>query len=369
MSTVLNHTNIMVVDDTPENLRLLVRILEEDGYTVRAFPRGKMAISAAIVDPPDLLLLDINMPEMNGYQVCQQFKATCELTDIPIIFLSGMNETEDKLLAFQCGGVDYITKPFQIEEVRARVETHLKIRNYQAKLHQHNLHLQELVDQQVRVIMAAREEISYAHLATIRAISKIAEARDDETGRHIERTQGYCITLALELRKWDGFKNVVTDDFVNNLFHVSPLHDIGKVAIPDTILLKPGRLTEQEFEIMKTHTIIGARNLEAVKNNYPNNAFITMGAAIARSHHERWDGLGYPDGLAGEDIPLESRIMAMADVYDALRSKRCYKPEFSHEKTCEIISHEKGLHFDPSVVNAFLKIENEYSIIHEGRKQ
>lgn len=369
MTRFLHSAKIMVVDDTPENLRLLVWMLTKENYTVQAFPRGKLAISAAQEDPPDLLLLDINMPEMNGYEVCERFKAIEKLAEIPIIFLSAMSEMEDKLVAFRSGGVDYITKPFHFEEVRARVETHLKIRYYQIELHEHNLHLQKLVDEQVLAIVAAKEEISHAQLATILAMSKIAEARDENTGRHIERTQHYCRALALALRGREEYKGVMTDDFIGNLFHASPLHDIGKVAIPDAILLKPGKLTEEEFEIMKTHTVIGAHNLADVQKNYPNNMFINMGLAIARSHHERWDGRGYPDGLAGNDIPLASRIMALADVYDALRSERCYKAAFSHEKTCEIISNENGSQFDPFVVNAFLRIEQEFFHIHEGMNQ
>lgn len=369
MTQIPNSARIMVVDDTPENLRLLVKMLTAENYIVHAFPRGKLALAAALEEPPDLLLLDINMPEMNGYEVCKQFKSIDKLADIPIVFLSAMSEMEDKIIAFRCGGVDYITKPFHLEEVRIRVDTHLKIRRYQAELQEHNLNLQKRVDDQVLAIVAAKEEISHAHLATILAMSKIAEARDENTGRHIERTQGYCRALAIALWEMEDFKNKITDDFIANLFHVSPLHDIGKVAIPDAILLKPGKLTAEEFEIMKTHTILGAMNLEAVRQNYPNNVFINIGADIARSHHERWDGRGYPDGLAGDEIPLAGRIMALADVYDALRSERCYKTAFSHEKSCEIMKSEIGSHFDPALGRVFLNIEKEFSHIHEGLNQ
>lgn len=358
--------NIMVVDDTPANLKLLTGMLGEQGYEVRPLPSGKMALNAASADPPDLILLDINMPEMNGHEVCERLKADSRLRLVPVIFISALNDIEDKIQAFSHGGVDYITKPFQFEEVLARVETHLTLRRYQAELQRHNTHLNDLVNEQVKKILIAKENLSDAQLATIVAMSKLAEARDADTGLHIERTQTFCRMLAYELSTSPVFTAGIDAYFVENIYNASPLHDIGKVAIPDAILLKPGKLTPAEFDIMKSHTTIGARTLQEVQVRHQGNALISMGIDLAYSHHEQWNGLGYPQGLAGNDIPLSGRIMALADVYDALTSERCYKKAFDHEQSREIIVKDRGEHFDPAVVDAFLILETEF---RETRKR
>ena len=366
MNDALGSTNIMAVDDTPANLKLLQEMLQAKGYRVLAFPRGKMALNAAAKSPPDLILLDINMPEMNGFEVCERLKADEALKDIPVLFISALSETTDKVKAFSVGGVDYVTKPFQYEEVQARVETHLRLRRMQIELEKHNLHLEALVKEKVR-------EISDSQLATIVALAKLAESRDDTTGKHIEHTQVLCKLLAAKLREYPRFGDSINDSFVENIFHASSLHDIGKVGIPDAILLKPGKLFPEGFEIMKTHAAIGANTLQAARGKYTRNSFLNMGIAIARSHHEKWDGSGYPDGLKGEDIPISARIMAVADVYDALRSKRPYKPAFTHAKSCEIILEGADLRFDPAVIDAYKSLESEFAeirnLINEGDNQ
>ncbi len=356
---------ILVVDDTVANLKLLQDMLRKSGYDPRPCPNGPTALRAAASDIPDLILLDVNMPEMDGYEVCDRLKQNETLKEVPVIFISALNETADKLEAFRRGGVDYITKPFQFEEVRARIDTHVKLRQYQMALRDHNLHLTELVDERTREVITAKEEVSKGQLATIMAMCKIAEARDDDTGKHIERTQLYCEALAEKLHEMSRYTDTVDEEYLRNVFHASPLHDIGKVAIPDAILNKPGRLTPEEFDIMKTHAVIGAHNLEAVIARYPNNSFIQVGVEIARSHHEKWNGTGYPDGLAGEEIPLAARIMAVGDVYDALRSKRCYKDAFSHEKARGILLEERGEHFDPELIDVFLDVEARFVAIHD----
>lgn len=338
--------NILIVDDTPANLTLLSGMLKEKGHKVRPVPSGKLALKAVESELPDLILLDINMPEMNGFDVCEKLKSGTNSRDVPVIFISALTETLDKVKAFNCGGVDYITKPFQFEEVEARVETHLELRRYEKSL-------EELVEEKVK-------EISASQMSTIFALSKLAESRDQDTGRHIERVQMLCKVLAERLTRESKYARFVDDRFISYTYNASPLHDIGKVAIADSVLLKPGRLSPEEFEIMKTHTVVGAATMQAVHELYPNNAFIAMGISIARSHHERWDGKGYPDGLAGEDIPLESRIMAVADVYDAVRSKRCYKESMSRSQCGEIIRSGSGTQFDPVLVNAFLDLEDEF---------
>ena len=357
------HAKVMLIDDTPANLQLLTRMLQRQGYELRVFPRGRLALTAALETPPDLVLLDINMPEMDGYEVCRRFKQDERLADIPVIFISAYSETLDKVRAFECGGADYVTKPFEFEEVQARVKTHLELRQARLELKHQNERLQQRVDDQVRDILAAEAEISQAQLATILAMSKLAASRDDDTGRHIERVQRYCRLLALRLRTVERLAATLDDAFINNLYHASPLHDIGKVAIPDDILKKPGRLTPDESVIMQTHTILGAATLEAVYRNYPSNEFIRMGMDIARSHHEKWDGSGYPDGLAGDAIPLAAQIMSLADVYDALRFSRCYKPAFTHEASLNIIRAETGTHFAPVIGQAFADIQGQFATV------
>jgi putative two-component system response regulator len=317
-----------------------------------------MALKAARENAPDLILLDIMMPEMDGFEVCGRLKADAALKEIPVIFISALDDVTNKVSAFSGGGVDYVPKPFQAEEVLARVRTHLTLRRMQRELERHNLHLEELVREKVK-------EISDSQLATILALSRLAESRDDDTGRHIERTRTFCRLLAERLCDHPRYAASINEAYLENIFHAAPLHDIGKVGIPDRILLKPGRLTPEEFEIMKAHTVIGARTLQAARSRYPGNAFLNMGIAIAHSHHERWDGSGYPDGLAGEDIPLAGRIMALADVYDALRSKRPYKPAFSHEKSRDIILAEAGKQFDPVLVETFKGLEVKFAEIRE----
>jgi putative two-component system response regulator len=343
---------IMAVDDTPGNLTLLREMFKDSGNRLLIFPNAKMALKAAENNPPSLFLLDINMPEMNGFELCKQIKANKEMEDIPVIFISALNDAIDKVKAFSVGGVDFVTKPFHFEEVRARVATHLRLRKLQIDMKLQNMNLAALVKEQVR-------EISDSQLATIIALSKLAESRDDDTGGHIERTQAIYKALADILRIKHG--DDITDNLIADISLASPLHDIGKVGIEDSILLKPAALTNEEFELMKQHTVIGATTLEIVHEKYPLNLFLKTGIAIARWHHEKWDGSGYPDKLKGEDIPLCARIMAVADVYDALRSKRPYKPPFTHEKSVGIILDGSGRHFDPDVVDAFKEVEQQFA--------
>jgi putative two-component system response regulator len=340
---------IMVVDDNPTNLKLLEDMLIEHAYEVRSFPGGRLALEAAEQEPPDLILLDINMPDMNGYEVCERLKASARLSGIPVIFLSALNETEDKVRGFRSGGVDYISKPFQFEEVPARVSAQVGLRLLQQRFETDNYRLQELVQVQVK-------QIADAHMATIFAIARLAESRDGETGRHLERIQILCRLLAAGLSEQPKYKATVNSAWIRNIVHASPLHDIGKVAIPDRILLKPGPLTLEERAIMETHAALGAQTLSAVRDRYPDNEFIEMGIEVTRWHHERWDGGGYPDGLAGEEIPLSARILAVADCYDGIRSRRRYKPAIPHEETRQMILRESGGHFDPVATAVFEKL-------------
>lgn len=349
----------MVVDDTPANLKLLEEMLDGQGHRALMFPSGAMALRAIAKNPPDLILLDIMMPEMNGFEFCQKLKEDTKIKDIPVIFLSAMSDMESKVKAFTMGGVDYVTKPFHFEEIRARIETHLNLRKMHLENEKKNQHLEDLVQEKIK-------EISASQLATIFAVSKLAESRDDETGQHIERTQTFCRILSQKLLDHPRYGARLSPAFVENMYHASPLHDIGKVGIMDNILLKPGKLTPEEFEIMKTHTLIGSSTLQTVHSKYPNNTFLNMGIEIARSHHEKWDGSGYPDGLTGENIPLSARIMAVADVYDALRSKRPYKEPFSHRQSYDIMVKGAGNHFDPVVIETFIALEAKFANIPDN---
>lgn len=349
--------DVLIVDDTPANLKLLSGMLAQRGYKARPVPNGTLALQAVRSKPPDLILLDINMPGLNGYEVCRQLKADEDLREIPVIFLSALGETEDKLRAFAAGGVDYISKPFQFEEVDARIATHLKLRHLQRQLEEHNNQLSRLVQEQVK-------KISDSQLATIFALAKLAESRDEDTGAHLFRVRNYCRALAVHLAGSGARGRQIDERFVDDLYFSSPLHDIGKVSIPDAVLLKRGPLTPEEWVVMKAHTTLGANTLAAVLEQHPDNEMIRMGKEIARSHHERWNGTGYPQGLVGDAIPLPARIFAIADQYDALRSARPYKRGFSHEETVKVIVEGDGRtmpeHWDPLILDAFGRLETEF---------
>ena len=342
--------DILIVDDTPENLRILEDLLRSEGYAARSVLDGASALAEASNTPPDLILLDIMMPTMDGFEVCRRLKQDAHLRNVPVIFLSALDAVSDKVKAFSVGAVDYVSKPFQFPEVLVRVQNHLRLRRLQLELEEHNRRLVELVSEQVR-------EISDSQMATIFALAKLAESRDGETGKHIERVQLYCKLLAATLAELPAYSGRIEESFIENIFLASPLHDIGKVGIRDHILLKQGELTPDEFEEMKTHTTLGAQTLEAVRKRYPRNEFLRLGIEIARCHHERWDGKGYPAGLAGKGIPLAARIMAVADSYDAARSRRCYKPALSHAECRRTLAERSGTYLDPDVLQAFEDVQ------------
>jgi putative two-component system response regulator len=354
----VQNNSVLVVDDAPENLRLLSAVLKRGGLVPRPVASGRLAIEAAVADPPDIVLLDITMPEMSGVEVCRWFKQDERLQDIPVIFISGLQSTEDKIEAFRVGGVDYISKPFHEQEVMARIRTHLNLRRLQVEMVEHNLKLEQRVAEQVKAVTTSQS-------ATIFALAKLAETRDDDTGRHIERVQTFSRVLAEQLKEMSLHADRLTGAFIEDLFQTASLHDIGKVGTPDAVLLKPGKLTADEFQEMKKHCVLGADTLAAVLKRHPDNQFLRMGVDVARSHHEKWDGSGYPDGLSGAAIPLSARIVALADFYDALTSNRCYRPAFSHEDTVRMIREGGGTHFDPDVVTAFESNEDLFRRIHD----
>ncbi len=352
MPSDVSGSSVLIVDDAPENLRVLVRLLRAAGLVPRPVPDGRLAIEAALADPPDLILMDIRMPGLSGFDVCRQMKQNARLRDIPVVFMSGLQGFEEKIEAFRVGGVDYVSKPFNEEELLARTTTHLHLRRLQLALESHNTDLERRVAEQVKATTGSQ-------LATIFALAKLAEARDDDTGHHVERVQTFAQRLAEQMAGMGLAAGHLTPEFIDTLYQTASLHDLGKVAVRDAVLLKPGQLDAAEFAEMQEHCALGANTLAAVLERHPDNQFLRMGVDVARSHHERWDGGGYPDGLVGEAIPLAARIVAVADVYDALTSGRCYRDAFSHEQTCAMLHEGDGTHFDPDVLSAFRVLEDE----------
>lgn len=350
---------ILVVDDTPTNLMLMSALLE-DLYTVKVATGGARALRIARSDtPPDLILLDIMMPEMDGYEVCRQLKADAQTREIPVIFLTARTDTSDEQKGLELGAADYITKPISPPIVLARVKTNLTLKASADFLKDKNAFLE-------REVQRRTEELRDIQNVTILTMASLAETRDNETGNHIIRTQHYVRLLALALQSHARFALQLTDAMVELLFKSAPLHDIGKVGIPDSILLKPGKLTAEEFEIMKSHTTQGRDAIVSAEKRLGKDVpFLTCAKEIAYSHQEKWDGSGYPEALTGEAIPLAARLMAVADVYDALISRRVYKPPFTHEAAMAIIVEGRGKHFDPDIVDAFVAIQMDCKAIAE----
>ena len=348
---------ILVVDDTPDNIALLSTLLK-DRYKVRAANNGERALAIAAGQPrPDLILLDIMMPGMDGYEVCERLKIDPHTADIPVIFLTAKVQVEDEEFGLRLGAVDYITKPISPPIVLARVETHLTLKRARQFLQDRNAYLEAEVWRRSREVMAIQE-------VTIMAMASLAETRDNATGNHIRRTQHYVRALAQHLRHHPRFAAALNDETIELLFKSAPLHDIGKVGIPDRILLKPGRLTPDEFEIMKTHAALGRDAIAAAERYLDTpDSFLRFAREIAYSHQEKWDGSGYPEGLWGEQIPLSARLMAVADVYDALISRRIYKPALPHEQAVAMIREGRDQHFDPDIVDAFLECAEQFRTI------
>lgn len=348
---------ILVVDDTPDNLTLVSNLLKKD-YRVRVAISGEKALKIALSEaPPDLILLDVMMPVMDGYEVCQQLRNNTLTAHIPIIFLTAKSEVEDERKGLSLGASDYITKPISPPILEARVKTHLVAKAHADFLTDKTAYLEDEVARRTRELTAIQD-------VTIQAMASLAETRDSDTGNHIRRTQFYVRALTSKLQNHPRFSAFLTDSMIEMIFKSAPLHDIGKVGIPDRILLKPGRFDPAEFEIMKTHTTLGRDAIQAAENSLGLKVdFLSLAKEIAYGHQEKWDGSGYPLGLSGEAIPVSARVMAVADVYDALISRRVYKESMSHDKAVAIIEEGKGTHFDPDMVEAFLSIQDEIRAI------
>ncbi|MBC7206691.1 MAG: two-component system response regulator [Methyloversatilis sp.] len=350
---------LLLVDDTPENLTVLGEILMPH-YRVRVASSGARALAAATSDPrPDLVLLDVMMPEMDGYEVISRLRADPRTRELPVIFVTALDSTEDEAHGLELGAVDYITKPVRPAIVLARVRGQLELKEARDRMRDQNAWLEAEIARRMRQNQVVQD-------VSMRALASIAEARDDETGNHILRTQAYVNVLARALATTPRYAGELTPARVETYTKAAPLHDIGKVAIPDHILHKPGKHTPDEWEIMKTHARQGSDAIwRAICDQEEREAldFLYIAMDIAHYHHEKWDGSGYPEGLAGEAIPLPARLMALADVFDALISKRAYKPAFPLDRATAIIIEGRGRHFDPDVVDAYLAHLDEFAAI------
>ncbi|HEX5755506.1 MAG TPA: two-component system response regulator [Arenimonas sp.] len=348
------HPCILVVDDNPDSLELIAALLRPH-YRVQATTNGRDALRLARAEPqPDLILLDVMMPEPGGFTICRQLKADLWTRDIPIIFLTALDSANDEQAGIELGAVDYLTKPASPAVALARIRAQLQLKASADFLRDHNAFLEQEVERRTHEVLAVQD-------VTIRTLAALAETRDNETGNHIRRTQHYVRCLAERLREQPRFAPQLDAHTIELLFKSAPLHDIGKVGIPDRILLKPGKLTADEFEVMKTHTTLGRDAIRQAQLELGAHAdFLHFAAEIAQSHQEKWDGSGYPEGLAGDAIPLSARLMAVADVYDALISRRVYKPAFPHRQAVAIMREGRGSHFDPDVLDAFLELQDDF---------
>ena len=347
---------ILIVDDSPSNLSMISNLLHES-YTVKAVNRGSKVFKVVSDEQPDLILLDIMMPDVDGYEVCRLLKADPFTRHIPIIFLTSRSEIESEELGMKLGAVDYITRPISPLILMSRVKAHFVDASAARTLRVSNEYLEFEVSKRSRQLEALQD-------VTILALASLAETRDADTGNHLKRTQHYIRALGNQLRTHPRFSDFLSPAMVDILYKSAPLHDIGKVGIPDRILHKPGRYEAEEFEIMKNHPTLGRDALVKAQETLGQPIeFLEIAKEIVYSHHEKWDGTGYPQGLVGDQIPISARLMALADVYDALVCRRIYKPGMSHVQASKIIVEGRGKHFDPDVVDAFLALSSEFQFI------
>ncbi|MBL1458007.1 MULTISPECIES: HD domain-containing phosphohydrolase [unclassified Methylophaga] len=345
-----NSANVLIVDDVPDNIQVAMNFLKEEPYNLSFATRGQEALALMKTHEYDLILLDIMMPEMDGYEVCRRIKAEPRLQDIPIIFVTAKVDVDSISQGFRAGAVDYLCKPFHAEELLARVNTHLSLYRAKKLLQQNNLSLQHKYEQNQQRLMT---ELEQNQLEMIYVLTELMESTSDETGKHIRRVAESSRLLAL-------YHESLTDEDADILFHAAPMHDIGKITIPHSILHKPGKLTEDEFAIMKTHTSRAFKILQNSKRKYTKAA-----AIIAHQHHEKWDGSGYPQGLKGQDIHIYGRIVGLIDVFDALMHKRVYKEAWSLEDTLDYIRKHSSSQFDPYLVSILLEHIDEFVAISD----
>ena len=343
---------ILVVDDDTSNLALAQKILGKE-YRIAAANSGAVALKYLENNCPDLILLDINMPEMDGFQVLEKMKQMERFTNIPVIFLTADNDPETETRCFETGAVDFVVKPFIPDVLMSRVRKTLELETYRTNL-------ENMVEEQTRIITARTRRISQIQEQVIMAMATLIETRDNSTGKHVKNTKTYVKMIAQELKARNIYADILTDDYIMNVYKAAPLHDVGKIKISDAILRKPGKLTEEEYNSMKLHSVYGREIINEIIGGVEDPEYVKIAEDIAMYHHERWDGTGYPIGLKGEDIPLCARIMALADVFDALYEERCYKepirPVF---KIMQTLMEGRGTQFDPLITDVFVSLEQE----------
>ncbi len=352
---------LLLVDDAPEILDVLRQILGAE-FRLKVATGGERALKIAqSAEPPDLIVLDVNMPGLDGFETCQRLKADPHTASIPVIFLSARDQVFDETRGFQVGAVDYVTKPVIPEILMARVRTHVELKRARAVIERHNEQLEIKVRERTAELAQTQE-------ITIQSLAALAETRDMDTGMHIVRTGRYMRALAERMARSQKYNVFLTPENIELICKSAALHDIGKVGVPDAILLKPGRLTDAEFEQMKQHAHLGAQAIEKAERMMGlshENSFLRFAREIAQTHQEKWDGSGYPCGLAGDAIPISGRLMAIADVYDALISRRVYKEPMTHDEAVARIRAGAGSHFDPEMVAGFCEIHEEFRRIAE----
>jgi putative two-component system response regulator len=326
---------VLIVDDDPIAVEMLRDTLADAGHEVATASDGRAALASLDAEPCQVVITDWEMPGMNGIALCREVRRRTSMGYVYVVLLTGHGTTAERIEGLSAGADDFITKPFEPGELTARLQS------------------------AERILSLETRDVA------IFAMAKLAESRDTDTGSHLERVQNYSRILAQQLLAMNKHTDAIDAEFVRLVYSTSPLHDIGKVGIPDSVLLKPGRLSDREFQIMKTHTTIGAQTLDAAMAKFPKTPFLRMARDIAAAHHERWDGGGYPAGAAGAEIPLSARIVAVADVYDALTSRRVYKDAFTHDIARAIILNDSGTHFDPDIVEAFVAAEQAFVAVRE----
>lgn len=344
--------NVLIVDDVTSNLLLLTQMVKRMGYIARPVTNGKQAREAIEICKPCLILLDISMPDINGFEFCNSLKSSIETRDIPIIFISAMNSISDRIHGLEIGAVDFISKPFELEEVAARINSHIKNYLLQMELETQNHRLQITVKDQVSKILNEQANI-------LTALLKSLDLRVSVDGAHLKRVGKNARLLAMSLQFCAEYEDYIDHDFIQTIEVAAPLHDIGMLRIPDPIFMKPKKLEVEEYEIVKTHAVAGGQKLQEIEKTVGDNHYLTMAMEIANYHHERYDGTGYPYGLKERNIPLSARIVSIVDVFDILKSDTPYRKAYSYEDCIRIIQRGAGKEFDPDIVAVFLKIQKQ----------
>jgi putative two-component system response regulator len=355
---------ILVVDDDRASLQMLADLLDLSGFTVLTAEEGRQGVEMFVRHSPDLVITDIRMPHVDGLELLRYVRELDGLT--PVILVTGHGDLDNAMRALRRGAYDFILKPVNPEVLLNAARKGIDYYRLKRFEQDYRCLLEEQVEERTKELARANEFLRHLQGCSIFALAKLAESRDGETGDHLKRLQAYCLVLCTKLSMYEQYRDAMTERFIEDLVQCSVLHDIGKVAIPDSILFNPRKFGTDEYEIMKQHALYGGKALEEASLEIGDESYLSLGKDVAYYHHEHWDGTGYPFGLRGDQIPLAARIVAVADVYDALTTERRYKNAFSHEEAVGFIAKSKGKQFDPVVVDAFLEVEDEFCRICEG---